>query len=97
MGFVQIASVCSLPTPFARWRLIGNVETGLADDNLFSNMVITPMSTLINAVQEIATNPSLTGVTAEISGEKFTLRHPPEYVDDITKLNFDAFWRLGYA
>ncbi len=72
-------------------------ETGLADDNLFANMVATPMSTLISAVEEFTTNTGLSGVTAEISGEKFTIRHPPEFVDEITKKNFDAFWALGYA
>ena len=60
-------------------------------------MVITPMSTLISAIQEFTTNTTLSGVTAEISGEKFTIRHPPEYVDEITKQNIDAFWALGYA
>jgi hypothetical protein len=57
----------------------------------------TPMSTAIKAVQEFLINPQLTGRTAEISGNKFTFREPPEYVDEITKLNFDAFWALGYA
>ncbi|KAG4427643.1 hypothetical protein IFR05_016874 [Cadophora sp. M221] len=73
------------------------IVTGLADENLFSSMILTPMSTLISAIQEFTTNTSLTGVTAEISGEKFTIRHPPEFVDDITQKNFDAFWALGYA
>ena len=39
----------------------------------------------------------MTGVTAEISGEKYTIREPPELLDDITRKNFDAFWALGYA
>lgn len=77
--------------------LIIKAVTGLADEKLFSSMALTPMSTLISAIQEFTTNTSLTGVTAEISGEKFTIRHPPEFVDDITKKNFDAFWALGYA
>ncbi|KAH7386432.1 hypothetical protein BKA64DRAFT_735354 [Cadophora sp. MPI-SDFR-AT-0126] len=73
------------------------IATGLADDNLMSSMIITPMSTLISAIQEFTTNTSLSGVTAEISGDKFTIREPPELVDDITRKNFDTFWALGYA
>lgn len=57
----------------------------------------TPMSTAINAVQYFLTNPKLTGCTAEVSGENVTFQEPPEYVDEITKLNFGAFWALGYA
>jgi hypothetical protein len=74
-----------------------NPATGLADDNLFSHMILTPMSVLVDAIREFVTNPTMSGVTAEISGEKFTLRDPPEMVDDITRKNFDAFWSLGYA
>jgi len=73
------------------------IETGLADDNLFAHMTVTPMSTLLSAVQELATNESLSGITAEISGPKFTFRDPPEFVDDISKQNLEAFWTLGYA
>jgi len=72
-------------------------ETGLADDHLFSAMHPTPMSTAIKAVQQFLTDPQLTGSTAEISGDDFTFREPPEFVDEITRLNFDAFWALGYA
>ena len=60
-------------------------------------MTVTPMSTLINAVQELARNESLSGVTAEISGEKYTFREPPEFVDGISRENLEAFWTLGYA
>lgn len=60
-------------------------------------MKITPMQTLIDGVEELVKNKSLTGVTLEISGENFTIREPPEFVDDLTRHNFDAFWALGYA
>ncbi|KAH7134461.1 15-hydroxyprostaglandin dehydrogenase [Dactylonectria estremocensis] len=98
-----VGAVRSLATPLEADGIRINgvcpncIATGLADDNLFSSMVITPMSTLISAIQEFTTNTSLTGITAEISGDKFTIRHPPEFVDDITKKNFDTFWALGYA
>ena len=62
-----------------------------------SSMQLTPMSTLLNTVKEFCLDPSLTGVTAEISGEKGTHRWPPEYVDDITRENMEMFVKLGYA
>lgn len=71
--------------------------TGLADDKLFSSMILTPMSVAIDAIREFMSKSSLTGATAEVSGEKFSIREPPEYVDDITRHNLDAFWKLGYA
>jgi len=73
------------------------IATGLADDKLMSSMQLTPMSTLLNAVQQFCTNPGLSGVTAEISGEKVTFREPPEWVDDITRENIAMFSKLGYA
>ncbi|KAH7130022.1 putative short chain dehydrogenase/reductase [Dendryphion nanum] len=73
------------------------IATGLADDNLFSNMLLTPISVAIDAINEFVMNSKLSGVTAEISGEKFTVREPPEMVDEMTKKNFDTFWSLGYA
>lgn len=74
-----------------------HAETGLADENLFSHMMLTPMSVLIDAIREFCTNPKIMGVTAEISGSKFTIRDPPELVDDLTRKNFETFWKLGYA
>ncbi|KAG0646832.1 15-hydroxyprostaglandin dehydrogenase [Hyphodiscus hymeniophilus] len=73
------------------------IATGLADDNLFSRMLLTPMSVAIDAVREFVTNQAMTGVTAEISGETFTIRDPPEMIDEMTRKNFDTFWNLGYA
>jgi hypothetical protein len=74
-----------------------DTATGLADDNLMSSMKLTPMSTLLNTVKEFCMDTSLTGVTAEVSGEKGTHRWPPEYVDEITKENMEMFVKLGYA
>jgi len=51
----------------------------------------------MDAVKELATNGQLTGVTAEISGYKFTFRQEPEWVDEISRTNFEQFWKLGYA
>jgi hypothetical protein len=71
--------------------------TGLADVKLFSAMKLTPMETLISALKEFVTDEKMTGVTAEISGEEFTIAKPPAYVDDITRHNLEAFLALGYA
>lgn len=60
-------------------------------------MVLTPVSTAVNAVEEFVRKPELTGVIAEVSGEKFTFRQAPEFVDVDTKNNIEMFWKLGYA
>jgi NAD(P)-dependent dehydrogenase (short-subunit alcohol dehydrogenase family) len=74
------------------------VATNLASDvALFDSMILTPMSTAVDAVEEFVTNTKLTGEIAEISGEKFTFRAPPDYVDEDSAKNLETFWRLGYA
>jgi len=73
------------------------IATGLADEKLFSVMKLTPMETLIDALREFVFNERISGITAEISGEKFTIAQPQIYVDDITTHNLEAFWKLGYA
>ena len=60
-------------------------------------MILTPISTAVKAVESFVTKPELSGIIAEISGDDFTYRQPPEYVDSITKKNLDMFWQLGYA
>jgi NAD(P)-dependent dehydrogenase (short-subunit alcohol dehydrogenase family) len=98
-----VGTVRSLAKPLEPERIRINaicpncIATGLADDHLFSHMLLTPMSVAIDAVREFVTNQNMTGMTAEISGEKFTIRDPPEMVDDLTRKNFDTFWSLGYA
>lgn len=97
MRYVPIASVCCKLSPILESTLIRAAATGLADDNLFSHMLLTPMSVALEAVREFVENSKMSGVTAEISGKKFTIRDPPEMVDEMTRKNFDAFWTLGYA
>ena len=60
-------------------------------------MILTPISTAVKAVESFVAKPEISGVIAEISGDEFTIRPPPEYVDAITKQNLDMFWQLGYA
>ena len=97
MPYAPIASVCCELSPVLELGLTRDTATGLADDNLFSHMLLTPMSVAIDAVREFVENSKMSGVTAEISGKKFTIRDPPVMVDEMTRKNFDAFWSLGYA
>jgi hypothetical protein len=60
-------------------------------------MIVTPMSTLTRGVQQLVSNPSLTGQIAEIHGQSVTLREPPAYADEDTGKNIETFWSLGYA
>lgn len=78
-------------------ELTGSLATNLADTNLFSSMILTPVSTAVKAVQNFVSKPELSGIIAEISGDDFTFRPHPEYVDAMTKSNLDMFGKLGYA
>ena len=74
------------------------LETNIAPDKgLFSSMVLTPMSTVIEAVTKLTSSSELTGQIAEVHGESVTMRPPPNYVDQDTEKNIENFWRLGYA
>lgn len=64
---------------------------------LFKDMIITPMSTLISGVAQLISDPVLSGAVAEIHGTNVTLREAHEFVDEDSKKNFDTFWSLGYA
>jgi len=73
------------------------IATNLADSNLFSSMILTPVSTAVKAVRNFVSKPELSGIIAEISGDNYTFRSPPEYVDSMTKSNLEVFEKLGYA
>jgi len=74
------------------------LETNIAPSkDLFKPMIITPMSTLTRGVQQLVSNPALTGQIAEIHGDKVSLRDPPPYADADTGKNIETFWSLGYA
>lgn len=60
-------------------------------------MAITPMSTLTRGVQQLVSDPSVTGQIAEIHGDHVTIREPTPYVDDDAGKNIETFWSLGYA
>jgi hypothetical protein len=71
------------------------IETGLASEGLFQQLIVTPISTLIAAIKDFSTQPSLTGKIAEISGEKYTVREQLEYGDEDTKKNMAVLNKLG--
>jgi hypothetical protein len=60
-------------------------------------MIITPMSTLTRGVQQLISDPALTGQIAEIHGENVTLSQPQPFVDEDSRKNLETFWNLGYA
>lgn len=65
--------------------------------DLFKDMIITPMSTLVKGVAQFINDSHLSGEIAEIHGDSVTLRPPHEYVDEDSKKNLQNFWSLGYA
>ncbi|KAB5581022.1 15-hydroxyprostaglandin dehydrogenase [Coniochaeta sp. 2T2.1] len=102
--FGVIGLVRSLAAPLAQHGIQINglapavIETNIAPSkDLFKDMVITPMETLIRGVAQFVADPSLSGEIAEIHGSEVTLRPPHEYADADTKKNIDVFNSLGYA
>ncbi|KIX04729.1 uncharacterized protein Z518_05599 [Rhinocladiella mackenziei CBS 650.93] len=102
--FGVVGLVRSLARPLAQEGIQINalapavLETNIAPSkDLFKPMILTPMSTLTRGVQQLVSNPSLTGQIAEIHGENVTLSQPPPYVDEDTGKNIETFWTLGYA
>lgn len=67
------------------------------DKSLFDNMIITPMTTLVDGVQKLLEDPALNGEVAEIHGNSVTLRPVHDYVDDDSRRNLETFWNLGFA
>lgn len=60
-------------------------------------MILTPMSTVTDAVAQFLADPSLTGRVAELHGQHVTFAEPPAYVDEDTGKNIAMFSSLGYA
>jgi len=60
-------------------------------------MTVTPMETLVRAVDQFLADPSVSGTVAEVHGDRVTIRPPHEYVDKESGDNIETFWRLGYA
>lgn len=78
--------------------LRNGLETNIApSEDLFKDMILTPMSTLQDALKFFVKEEELTGAVAEVHGDRFTLRDVPEYVDNDTEANLETFWKLGFA
>lgn len=60
-------------------------------------MTVTPMETLVRAVDQFLADPSVSGAVAEVHGDRVTIRPPHEYVDKESGDNIETFWKLGYA
>lgn len=67
----------------------------MAPHNVFQQMIVTPMSTLVNAVAQFIEDLSLTGEVAEIHGQNVSLRPPHDFIDEDTKTNLKVFAGLG--
>ncbi|RDL36183.1 uncharacterized protein BP5553_06795 [Venustampulla echinocandica] len=96
-----VGAVRSLAEPLSKEGIRINgicpnvIRTGLASDHLFEAMQLTPMQTALDAIEAFLNDSAMTGGTAEISGEKFTLREAPAFIDDITAKNFVVFGEKG--
>lgn len=56
------------------------------------------MSTLERAVQQLVSDPSVTGQVAEIHGDHVTMREPTPYVDENAEKDMETFCSLmGYG
>lgn len=87
-----------VPLQNSQTELIQNIETSITPSKaLFEDLIITPHSTLIKGIAQLIADPKISGVVAEIHGEKVTLRTHHEYVDDDTKANMEVFWKHGIA
>ncbi|CAK7208575.1 hypothetical protein SEUCBS140593_000219 [Sporothrix eucalyptigena] len=101
-GVIGLVRAMALPLQRAAIQIHGLapavLETNIAPSkDLFSAMIMTPMSTLVKGVDEILSGKEPSGGLAEIHGDSVTFRAPPEYVDADSKKNLDNFWNLGYA
>lgn len=99
-----IGLVRSLALPYAKHNIQINalapavLETNIAPTrDLFSNMVLTPFTTITRGVQQFIDDPSMTGQVAEIHGESVTIRPHLEIVDEDSGRNLEEFWRFGRA
>ncbi|KAI0449413.1 15-hydroxyprostaglandin dehydrogenase [Xylaria acuta] len=74
------------------------LETNIAGkDALFTNMIVTPPSTLVAGLERLLTDTSLNGQVAEIHGDSVTLRPPHEVVDADSRHNLEEFSKFGYG
>jgi NAD(P)-dependent dehydrogenase (short-subunit alcohol dehydrogenase family) len=74
------------------------LETNIAPSkDLFQGMKMTPMSTLVMAVDGLVEDVKRTAQIVEVHGDKATVREVYGYVDEDSEFNLRRFWSLGYA
>lgn len=73
---------------------IATKESGI---EFYKSMEMTPMSTVLRGFAKLLEDRTLTGQVAETSGDEVTLRHPPDYVDVITRKNFEKYTEMGIS
>ncbi|KAJ3552704.1 hypothetical protein NPX13_g11050 [Xylaria arbuscula] len=74
------------------------VATNIAGtDALFSKMIITPPSTLIEGVEKLLNDAEMNGQVLEIHGLNVTVRPPHDVVDADSRHNLDEFVNFGYG
>ncbi|KAI1358468.1 15-hydroxyprostaglandin dehydrogenase [Xylaria arbuscula] len=66
-------------------------------DALFSKMIITPPSTLIEGVEKLLNDAEMNGQVLEIHGLNVTVRPPHDVVDADSRHNLDEFVNFGYG
>ncbi|KAK4675665.1 hypothetical protein QC764_506270 [Podospora pseudoanserina] len=74
------------------------LETNIAPRKLYDGMVITPMETLIKAVDRfVKGGKEVNGQVVEVHGGDITVREAHAFVDADTERNFVRFRGLGWA
>ena len=74
------------------------LETNIAPSkDLFKGMRMTPMSTLVKAVDGFVEDSKRSGEVVEVHGDKVSVRENYGFVDEDSEFNVRRFWELGYA
>lgn len=88
----------SLPLPRGLLLIESPAETNIAPRKLYDGMVITPMETLIKAVDRfVKGGKEVNGQVVEVHGGGITVREAHAFVDADTERNFARFRGLGWA
>ncbi|CAP49302.1 uncharacterized protein PODANS_5_6270 [Podospora anserina S mat+] len=88
----------SLPLPRGLLLIESPAETNIAPRKLYDGMVITPMETLIKAVDRfVKGGKEVNGQVVEVHGGDITVREAHAFVDADTERNFARFRGLGWA
>ncbi|OAL45662.1 15-hydroxyprostaglandin dehydrogenase [Pyrenochaeta sp. DS3sAY3a] len=72
-----------------------NLGAGAENRDSFGKIILTPMSTLTRGLQQLVSDPSLSGQVAVVHGDSITLSPPPQFVDEDTGRDIDILWSSG--